>query len=437
MEVRRTWCGELRLYVEYYGCPANRSDLELMISLARRHFRNLELVNNPNEADILVVHTCAVKSPTEARMLSRIKALANIGKPLIVSGCIYLISPKSVMKLVKDLSCSIITPHSIGRFPYACELALKGGISVVKEYSPISIHKSFRMNPLIEIVAISNGCKFACSFCCVRFARGALLSRPLVSILKQVREAVADGIKEVWLTSQDTASYLYRHYQLPDLVKEVANVPGDFMIRVGMMNPSSATLVLNGLVEAVSHEKVYNFIHLPLQSGSDKVLADMNRTYSVADFLELARLFREKLQCTIATDVIVGYPTESESDFNDTLAVIEEVKPDVLNISRYGHRPLTPASTLKQLDPQVVKRRVKKLLAVFRKAAMEQNAQYVGEVVEALIVEEGPRGGLIARTRSYKPIVVDAPSSALGRWCEVRVEGCAPTYLKGTVLRLK
>ncbi len=425
------------MYIEYYGCPANKSDLELMLSLAKEWFKRIEIVDSPYEADVLVVHTCAVKTPTEARMISRIKTLANIGKPIVVSGCIYLISPELVMRAVRGTSCSIITPHSIGRFPYACELAVKGGLSVIREFSPIYAHKSFRVNPLVEIVAISTGCKFACSFCCVRFARGALLSRPLPSIVEQVHRGVADGVKEVWLTSQDTASYIYKQYQLPDLIKSVASIPGDFMIRVGMMNPSSATLILDKLTESFLEDKVYRFIHLPLQSGSDKVLADMNRTYSVADFLQLAKLFRERLHCTIATDIIVGYPTESESDFNDTLAVIEEAKPDVLNISRYGHRPLTPASTLRQLDPHIVKRRVKRLLSVFRKVAMEQNTQYVGEVVEGLVVERGPRGGFIARTRSYKPVVIKASSSVLGRWCEIRVNECTPTYLKGSVLRLK
>ncbi|MGC8850139.1 MAG: radical SAM protein, partial [Candidatus Bathyarchaeia archaeon] len=199
-----------------------------------------------------------------------------------------------------------------------------------------------------------------CSYCCTRFARGRLHSYPSTMILKEVSRAVKEGVVEIRLSSQDLGAYgLDIGTDLIGLLGEVEKIPGEFKVRLGMLNPQHAIRMIEGLVDALRHPKFFKFIHVPVQSGSDRILRDMKRPYSRAEFKELVEKLRRLVaDVTIATDVIVGFPTETDEDFKDTLSLIQETAPDIVHVSKYHHRPRTYASVVwKELDPKIVSER--------------------------------------------------------------------------------
>ena len=319
------------VYVESYGCTANRFDLEVMLA----HLTNAgyKVVGDPEKGDVLVINTCGVKTQTESRMLARLQALSGLGKPVIVAGCLPKINMQAIRRVAPSFA-AVLDPYSVGRITDAVGRALAGERNmlflsdrpVVKVAQP-----KVRLNRAVEIVQIAEGCTGACTFCCVRFARGRLFSYPKELILDRVKKAVSEGVREVWITSQDNGAYgLDIKTNLAELLEEICRVDGDFMVRVGMMNPNHAMRILEPLIEAYQDRKVFKFLHLPLQSGDDDVLRRMNRYYTVEDFIEVVESFREAIpRITLATDIICGFPGESEEAFERTMRVIEDVKPDI------------------------------------------------------------------------------------------------------------
>ena len=241
-------------------------------------------------------------------------------------------------------------------------------------------------NDLVEIVPINEGCLNTCSFCKTKQARGILFSYSIESIKEVVKSAVNRGVKEIYLTSQDTACYGFDiGTNLPELLKELISVKGNYKIRIGMMNPWHLRKIKKELFEVIKNRRIIKFLHIPVQSGSEKVLENMKRMHSVKEFEKIAEEFRKKFprkkfpDSTIATDIIVGYPTEKEEDFEQTLKLIKKVKPEVLNISAFSSRPKTPASKLKQLSSEVIKertRRLNKLYWEYRKKIKIHNPKY-------------------------------------------------------------
>ena len=252
-----------------------------------------------------------------------------------------------------------------------------------------------RKNPVINIVQINEGCLGACSFCITKLARGNTFSYPMGTIRNSVEEAVKSGCREIWLTSQDTGTYgLDRRADLPRLLHEICNVNGDFFIRVGMMNPTLANHLLQPLIDAFKNGKVFKFLHIPLQAGSSKVLAAMKRGYTIETFRKIVSDFRRQLPgVTIATDIICGFPTETDEDFEETIAVIEEVKPDVINISRFWPRPGTTAAGMRRLPDGVVMTRSRRAHHLARRLALENNRQWLSWEGRIILNENGKKQG--------------------------------------------
>ncbi|MCS7129346.1 MAG: MiaB/RimO family radical SAM methylthiotransferase, partial [Candidatus Caldarchaeum sp.] len=272
------------------------------------------------------------------------------------------------------------------------------------------------------------------SFCIVPNTRPGYESYPVRMIVDEVRRSLLEGCREVWLTSQDMGSYGTESGRnlLPQLLEAVNNVEGRFYVRVGMMNPIYLNPILNQLVDAYLGAKMFKFLHLPVQSGSDKVLKDMNRGHTSQMFLKIVEKFREKIpETTLATDIIVGYPTEEGEDFEQTLRLVERVKPSVVNISRYFPRPDTPAENLKQLKPEVVARRVAALKQLVEEVQLNNNERWLGWSGPALVDEVGKNGLMVARNHAYRPIVLDTRKNLLGQFVEVEVVGAEKTYLRG------
>jgi len=382
--------------IETYGCAVNQADSEAISGILT--------ASSLLGADVTVVNTCTVKSPTESKILRRLRQLKSGGRKVVVAGCIPAARP-AVADEFPTFSFIGVNSRDVAE---AVRCAQDG-----RRYVNISTESDgpglpcIAGNPLIAIVQISAGCLGSCSYCQTKLARGNLKSFRESDIKDKVEHAIVEGAKEVWLTSQDTGAYgLDIKSNLPSLLSLILSLDGDFRVRVGMMNPNHALRMLDDLVEAYMGEKVYKFLHLPVQSGDDGVLKDMNRLYTVGEFREVVSAF-SKLNVTLSTDVIVGYPTETKEAFENTLKLIEEVKPDVLNVTRYWPRPGTRAAGLKPVVGSEVKCRSRLVNALFKQVGLERNSRWVGWKGKALISEVNPDGTFTARNDWYKPIVVE------------------------------
>lgn len=427
------------IYAENYGCAANRFDMEVMLGqLIKEGYR---LATDPEKADILLINTCGVKKPTEDRIFERIRCLSRLGKPLIIAGCLPRINIKAVQKAAPNFA-AMLDPRSVDRIVDAARLAREGkrGVIFFSDIVPPKLDLPiYRTNKVIGIVLISEGCLGSCAYCCVRFARGRLYSFPMKTIIRRVKEAVSDGVKEIWLTSQDCGAYgADIDTNLAELLRECCEVPGRFLIRVGMMNPRHVLKILPDLVDSFKNKKIFNFLHLPVQSGDDEVLRRMNRGYSVREFKEIVEIFRKEVpKLTLATDIICGFPGEDLKAFENTIRLIEEVKPDIVNISRFFPRPGTPAEKMKQLDVKLIKSRSRRLSEVVRRISWKRNEEWIGWEGEILVDEKGRGSSWIGRNFVYKPIVVKSNKNLIGRFLKVRVTRAFPTYLEANILETR
>ena len=409
------------------------ADSEIALGILKQ--AGYTLVQKPEDADIIIIFTCVVKKPTSDRMLYRINFLKQFRKKLIVAGCMASGEPEKIRRAAPR--AILVHPRAITRITEAIE----SGKSILSEDDIIKLrHPRVRRNPITAIIPVSEGCWWRrCSFCIVARTRGSYMSYPLNMILEEVEDSIHEGVKEIWLTSQDMGSYGIESGKslLPRLIECVSKIDGLFLVRIGMMNPIYLKPILEDLAEAYLKPKIFRFLHLPVQSGSNKILMDMNRGYSVELFKEIITFMRSRIKdLTLSTDIIVGYPTEDEEDFEKTVKLIEEIKPDMINLSRFFPRPRTPAEKLKPLDPKLVKKRSKLMSEVAREAALRAGERWIGWRGIALVDEIGERGEAIARNLSYKPIVLKENGRRLfGKFVEVEIESIRPYCLLGRVKR--
>ncbi|NJE43181.1 tRNA (N(6)-L-threonylcarbamoyladenosine(37)-C(2))-methylthiotransferase [Thermococcus sp. GR6] len=423
----------IKVHVETYGCTRNKADAEIMEAILLR--AGYELVETPESADYVVVNTCAVKDPTEKHMRERIKELLDSGKRVIVTGCLTHVNPDIIDPRVSG----ILGVKSIDRIAEAIDLAERDGKLVSVEgwrersLDKLGLPRLWRSG-VAFVVPISEGCLNACTYCATRFARGVLRSYKPELVVRWVKEALARGYREIQLSSEDTGCYgLDIGTNLAELLDEITSIEGEFRIRVGMMNPNHAIKFLDELIEVYQDEKVYKFLHLPVQSGDNEVLRRMGRTYTVEEFEEIVNEFRRKIPgLNLNTDIIVGFPGETEEAFQNTVELVKRVRPDKINVSRYSPRPGTIAAKWKQLPGWKVKERSRLLHRLRLQIAYEINQDYVGREIEVLIHGEGKKGGVEGRTFNYKDIILD--DGAPGELINVRVTWAGSTYLKGTVL---
>ena len=418
-----------RVYVEAYGCSASYADSEMISGIIRNGGHTL--VADSCEADLSVMVTCSVKDATAKRMVHRMKVLGS--GPLVVAGCLPKAEPQTVARFAPR--ASMMGPNSIGRTLQIVETALGGSRTVSLEdtdTSKIGLPK-VRLNPAVGIVEIASGCMSECTFCQTKLAKGGLSSYRVGDVVRQVESEVADGCREVWLSSTDNGCYgLDIGSDLPELVDAVSCIPRDFMVRVGMMNPMYMPRIRDALLASFESPRVYRFLHVPVQSGSDSVLAAMRRGHTSDTFRGAAKRFRERFgRFTIATDVIVGFPTETEDDFEKTVRLLEETRPDVVNLSRYSARPGTPAAEMKQVEVSEVKRRSRRVAGTAERISLEANREWIGWSGPVLF-GEAAREGTRGRNYAYKPIFVDAPVE-VGSTHTVEVTSATTHSLAGVI----
>jgi len=425
-----------KIKLETYGCAANRNHAQIMRGLLEKD--GYQLVSSDKQAQLVIINSCSVKQKTENKIRHRLKQLTGKNKKLIVAGCM----PLSEQEIIDNVApqASLVGPHNCQDVVEVVTKTLEGkkvsNLDKKKEEKLCLPKSKSRNRRAIEIVEIAQGCLNQCAFCSTKLAKLGLQSYSSDNILREVKQGLNNGCKELWLTAQDTGSYGFDSGKtnLASLMNEISGVKGKFRVRVGMMNPDSALKIVDDLIEAYRSEKFYNFLHLPVQSGSNSVLEAMGRNYSVADFKEIVKIFRQELPgLTLATDLIAGYPTETKSDFQKSLDFLKEIRPDVTHVSMYGPRPGTKAKKeLSPLDTEVIKKRSKKLSEVARSITEENNDKLLGKEFEVLLSRPGDEGGFEARNQNYKLVIVR--EGKLGEFKRVRITENKGPYLMGEVI---
>jgi MiaB-like tRNA modifying enzyme len=418
----------MKVYIESYGCAANNADTNLMRNIIlSRH----EIVGDPWKADAIIINTCTVRGETERKIIKRIRELEDIrrkiGGKLIVAGCMAkaqpalvlnaapeasLISPQRVSEILEVLESNAREIRITGYGAKSLEGAVKGGLTVT--------------------IPIAEGCLGNCSYCIVKLARGGLKSYSIEEIKRVVRRTVEEGAREIRLTAQDTAAYgMDIGTNLAKLLREILEIPGGYIIRIGMMTPNNALKIIDDLMEIYEDERVYKFIHIPLQSGDDEILKLMNRRYSVEDYKAIVRKFRSKYPMGfITTDIISGFPTESEEAHKRTIKVIEETKPDKVNVAKYSPRPHTKAAALPQLPESIRSERCREIVEVSRRISLERNMMHVGRIEDALVLKVDGETAK-ARMKNYRLVKINGCGEILGRMVKVKINGAKATHLIG------
>lgn len=419
----------MKVYIEAYGCTMNRGEADAVGRLLEN--AGNVLVDEPKSSNAILLFTCTVIEPTERRMLRRIDKLNQLQKPLIVGGCMASIQEKKILDVAPE--ARILT------FDHLDEVAriLTEFPSTTEE---MKIGRRARSKERADaIVPISQGCLGECTYCITRLARGHLKSYDESEILNQVREHVRSGAKEIRLTAQDTAAYgRDTNASLPELLQEVSRIEGGFRVRVGMMNPATTLPILDPLIEAYRDRKIFKFLHLPVQAGSDKVLIMMRRGYTVDDFIKIVKEFRDRLgDVFVSTDIIVGFPGETEEDFKLSVDLLNRIKPEMINITRFSLREGTPAEMMKDNVPGVKKKERSRLLTSLRsQISREINRTFLGKYVEAITTERGRKDTTMARTSAYRLIVLKE-KIPLGKELRVKIVDYRDAYLIGSSIRNK
>lgn len=418
----------MKFYIETFGCTANLGNSQDAADALQ------EMGHRPSsleDADAVIVNTCAVTEKTERKILRRLRQLQ--GKRLVVAGCLFAALPESIRPISCRERLGLLDRSAARKIADLFEDPLMTGPSSSFQCPP-RVPLAARQD-LCGVVNIAEGCNGGCSYCIVRKARGNLTSRRPEEVVEAVKKLVSSGNVEVQLTAQDTAAYGRDiGTSLPELLIAIGEIPGRYMVRIGMMNPNTAMCIMDDLVNALRSPRIYKFIHLPIQSGSDQVLERMCREYTAEEFIDICRRMRKEFpHMNIATDVIAGFPGEKNEDFEETLRVIEMIMPDKVNVTRYSRRPRTRAAQLYDMPDRIKKERSRRITRLWLEIADRRNHGYIGSALDVLVTERGKDCSMKARSFNYGGVVIKGPSS-LGTWQRVRIASSNPFYLTGVSL---
>lgn len=421
-----------KIYFETAGCSANFADSEQMAGLLKQ--AKFEIVNNLEDAYVVVFNTCTVKGPSETGFFKRLQEVEeqDPNKLIVIAGCIAQTAAKKLQKY------PLVGTNQIHKVVEVVEEALNDNVVqmlVRGEQPPLNLPR-VRKNPIVSIIPISRGCLSACTYCMTKNARGNLVSYPIADIVKEAQLALKEDIKEIWITSQDNGCYGFDlNTNLAQLLKELVKLPGDFKIRLGMMSPQHLIKYLDQFLEIFAHEKIFKFIHLPVQSGSNIVLKNIKREYTVEEFMEITQKIKERFpQVTLATDIIAGFPGETEEQHWETLNLLTKVSPDVVNLSRFWPRPNTRAASMKALPGEIVKNRSSSLTSIFENISKLQNEKWLGWEGSIIIDEKGKEEQQwIGRNPSYKQVLVSG-NFKLGDIVKVKINKHSTFDLRGEVV---
>ncbi len=431
-------------FIETYGCASNKADSYIISTL----LLNSDYIQTTlNNAEFIIINTCAVKQQTENKIKTRIKNLyerykSNQNRHLIIAGCLPHITVNYIdiiKKLVPNFA-AIIDLNNIHEIPEIFAEIKKGKENLVLK-STHSIDKSqfhiwYPQGKITGIIPISEGCLGACTYCCVKNARGKLNCYNPQSILDNVKSQLKQGIKQIYLTSQDCSTYEYNGTNLTNLVHNITEIEEKFYLRVGMMNPQFLVKELDQLVSLYHFDKVYKLLHMPIQSGSNRILQKMNRTYKIKPVIENLKILRAKIpHLSISTDIICGFPGETDSDFEETIELIKWLKPEILNVSKFTPRPGTKAKSMKQVNSKIIKERSFKLSELFRTSLLRINESWKGWEGEILLLHKGDQEHqAFGRNIAYKNVFIDNYDGNYGEFRKTKIKKVEGFNLFGSLI---
>ncbi|MFW9954780.1 MAG: tRNA (N(6)-L-threonylcarbamoyladenosine(37)-C(2))-methylthiotransferase [Candidatus Thorarchaeota archaeon] len=425
-----------KFYLETYGCSLNMADSDLIVG--RLHHIGLERADSISGSDFIILNSCGVKEPTEDRIIHRLEELSANSRPVIVAGCLPRISLDRLITAIPGYA-AILGPQSLDSLGPVVERVLSGERGILNLDSDEGSKLSYYEGPsdsVICTIPICEGCVGECAYCAVKFARSNVRSYSIEEIRRIVERCIHLGYKEIRLTAQDAGAFGHDTGEsLTTLLEQVKLIEGTHRFRLGMFNPNLVLNELAALIDIMSSERFFQFFHVPLQSGSNNILDSMQRRYTVEQWIDVVRDIRKHIpDATIATDIIVGYPGETEDDFEKTLEVLKEVHPSVINVSKYGDRPGTLASKANnKVNTDIKKNRSRRLSQLANDIITSENQKWIGWQGPVIITGLASRKGLQGRTPTYKSVIIEG-SSAIGSIVQMRVTGAYRTHLTGVIL---
>ena len=414
-----------RYHIETYGCTSNRGEArEIERALREGGHRPAP---DPGAADVAILNTCTVVEKTERNMLARARELdAETPADLVVTGCMALAQGEAFEEAGVD--AELLHWDDVPGYVLNGECP-----TVTGDTDPV-------LDGVVGILPIARGCMSDCSYCITKQATGRIDSPTVEENVEKARSLVHAGAKELRVTGQDTGVYGWDRNQgeslLPELLDRICDIDGEFRVRVGMANPAGVHGVREELAEVFAdNEKLYNFLHAPVQSGSDDVLGEMRRQHAVREYVEVVETFDEHLEYwTLSTDFIVGFPTETDRDHEQSLALLRETRPEKINVTRFSKRPGTDAADMKGLGGQTKKDRSSEMVEVKMDVVGAAHEGMVGRESEVLVVEDGTDDSMVGYDSAYRQVAVPGAESAgveLGDVVTVKITGHNTVYALG------
>jgi tRNA-2-methylthio-N6-dimethylallyladenosine synthase len=430
------------VYVETYGCQMNVSDSELM--LGKLASAGYTPVDQPEGADVILVNTCAIRDHAEQRVIGRLGELKRHMKPdtvMGVTGCMAQRLGPALLEKARHVSL-VIGPDGYRALPALVDGARRGERAIATTFDLEEHYEDFaprRFDKVKAWIPVQRGCDYRCTYCIVPTTRGSERSRRLDDVIREVEGVVADGMSEVVLLGQTVNSYDDGTHDFADLLRRVGSVPGIRRVRFTSPHPNDfSERVIAALAEVPT---VCEHVHLPMQSGSSRTLKRMLRRYTREEYLACVERLRAAVPgLTLTTDVIVGFPGETEEDFAETLSAVEAVGFVDAYTFIFSPRDGTPATRLPaelSVAAEVASERLQRLVALVRSGARERNLGLLGTRHEVLVEREAKRGEamLMTRTRDFKTVLVPGDASMLGKYLHVELTGTTGSTFTGAIVR--
>ncbi len=377
----------MKIYFESYGCTVEKSESSLYLNKLLMD-KNNQLVNKPEDADLSVIGTCVVIKHTEDKMVRRISDLSKKSEKVKVLGCLSTVNGNTL----ESENIEVLKPDEFRDF-------YRG------YFDDVTINSD-----IYDGIPINQGCTGHCNFCISHIARGKLLSRNIDKIVNQVKMELDRNIKEIRISSLDTAAYGKDiNTDLAELINNITEINNNFKLRVGMMEPRNTYDILNKLINSYKNEKVFKFLHLPVQNADNRILNAMNREYTVEESVEIIKQFRNSFKdINIATDIILGYYNDDDTSFERTFKFIESSEPDILNVTRFSPRPYTPDYNKKPLNSNKLKEWSRELIELHDIIMNKKLDKFLGKEERAIVTEEGKNNTMVARDDNYRPVILSS-----------------------------